>query len=298
MPSIFPRPLGHWSTLIEGLQASPQECYTAIEEAIRRREIPDVRVSRVTFKEGGFLSAERIYLRVSRKGLGFDICAAPFGTGFFFSWRFGKLPPSNFFGCFGLLLVGCVVGYILFLLNEPRRTAEAPLGLLETLVLDLLLFLIPWVVGRAIRKGYLSSEHAILNMPLIGSLFDRLFRPSTYYKLDTIDIFQKAVHAAVLEVVDDAMRMRGKGLRALAPASPPAGKAMTLACLRSSSPGVPRPSWSTTVLSWKTSSIASRIVGKGRPGRCSLISSSTASPSTRPLPRTTTVPSGPSTPPP
>jgi hypothetical protein len=81
MASMFHQPFGHWSTLIEGLQASPQECYAAIEEAIRRREIPDVRNPRVTFRESGVLSAEHIYLRVGRKQLGFDICAAPFGNG-------------------------------------------------------------------------------------------------------------------------------------------------------------------------------------------------------------------------
>jgi hypothetical protein len=233
MPAIFPRPLGRWSILVEGFQASPLACYTAIEEAIQRREIPGVRISRVMFKEGGFLSAKRIYLRVSWKRLGFDICAAPFGTGFFFSWRLGKVRPSNFFGCLTLLLLGCAVG-VLFLLKELLRT-EAPLGFSETLALGLFLFLAFWVLRKAIRKKCLFSEDAILDMPLIGSLYDRFFRPSTYYKLDTIDIFQKAVHAAILEIVNDAIRMRGKGLRALAP-SPPAGQATTMrAWLKSSS---------------------------------------------------------------
>lgn len=237
MASVIHQPYGQWSILVERFQASPLACYTAIEEAIQRREIPGVRTSRVMFKEGGFLSAKRIYLRVSRKRLGFDICAAPFGSGFFFSWRLGKLRPSNFFGCLALLLLGCAVG-VLFLLKELRRAAEAALGFPETLVLGLLFFLTFWVVSRAVRKGYLFSEDAILNMPLIGSLYDRLFRPPTYYKLDTNDIFQKAVHAAVFEVVNDSVRMRGKGLRALAPASPPAGKALMLTGLRCSSPGV------------------------------------------------------------
>lgn len=241
MTSALHEPHAYWSTLVEGFQASPQECYAAIEEAIQRREIPGVRTSRVVFKEGGFLSAKRIYLRVSRKRLGFDICAAPFGTGFFFSWRLGKLPPSNVFGCLALLLSGCAVGYVLFLLNEFRRPAETPLGFSEMLALGLLLFFTLWVVGKAVRKGYLSSEDAFLNMPLIGSLYDRFFRPSIYYKLDTMDIFQKAVHAAILEVVNDATRMRGKGLRALAPASPSVGKAVMLGRRRSSSPGTKLP---------------------------------------------------------
>jgi len=213
---MFRQPFGHWSTLVEGLQASPQECYAAIEEAIRRREIPDMRTSRVTFKESGFLSAERIYLRVGRKMLGFDICAAPFGNGFFFSWWLGELPPSNFLGCFVLLLAWGAVGFLVHGVTQARETAGEPLGFVQMTAMWLLLLLLAfWAVGKAIREGYLFSEDAILAMPLIGSLYDFVFHPPTYYKLDTIDMYQKAVHAAVLEVVDGMMS--AKGLRALAP---------------------------------------------------------------------------------
>lgn len=113
MESVFREPEGHWSTLVEGLEASPQECYAAIEEAIERREIPGARTSRVTYNEGGFLSADRIYLRVNRKQLGIDICAAPFGKGFFFSWWLGELPPSNVLGCLASLLLLSGAGYLL-----------------------------------------------------------------------------------------------------------------------------------------------------------------------------------------
>ena len=216
MASMFRQPFGHWSTLVEGLQASPQECYAAIEEAIRRREVPDVRASRVTFKESGFLSAERIYLRVGRKMLGFDICAAPFGTGFFFSWWQGELPPSNFLGCLVLFLAWAAVSLLVQGVMHVRETAQAPLGFVQlTALWLLLLFFAFWAVGKAIRKGYLFSEDAILSMPLIGSLYDFIFRPPTYYRQDTIDMYQKAVHAAVLEVVDGVMS--AKGLRSLGP---------------------------------------------------------------------------------
>lgn len=216
MTSPFREPLGHWSTLIEGLQASPQECYAAIEEGIRRREIPGVRTSRVTFKEEGVLSAERIYLRVERKQLGFDICAAPFGRSFFFSWWQGDLPPSNFVGCLVLFLALGAVGYLLQAITRAREAVEAPMSLTQIAVVGVLLTsLALWAAGRAIRMGYLFSEDAILAMPLVGALYNFVFRPPTYYKLDTIDMYQKAVHATVLEVVDGVMS--SKGLRALAP---------------------------------------------------------------------------------
>ncbi len=99
----------NWYHFNEGLQASPMELYAAIEEAVHRRNIPDIKISRVDWREGGILSAKREYLRVRRKELVFDICGAPFGTGFFVSWWLGEL-PSGFWALvaripgFGLLL--------------------------------------------------------------------------------------------------------------------------------------------------------------------------------------------------
>jgi hypothetical protein len=90
MADIF----SHWYHLIENFQASAKEFYAAVEAALQRRQIPDLKTSRVDWREGGLLSAKREYLRIKRKELVFDICAAPFGTGFFFSWWLGELPSG------------------------------------------------------------------------------------------------------------------------------------------------------------------------------------------------------------
>jgi hypothetical protein len=50
-------------------------------------------------------------------------------------------------------------------------------------------------------------------LPIIGWLYEWLFKPATYYRIDTMLMFQKAVHNAVLEVIDEATT--AKGLRAL-----------------------------------------------------------------------------------
>jgi len=81
--------LSHWHKLFEGFQESPQRIYSLLEEAIDKREIPDVKISRISYPEAGALSARREYLRVQRMDHIFDICAAPFGTGFFVSWWLG-----------------------------------------------------------------------------------------------------------------------------------------------------------------------------------------------------------------
>ena len=84
--------LAQWSTLVEGLQWSPKDFYGSVEQAIQRRQLPDIFVSRVNYAEGGPFSAKREYLRVTRKKDHiFDICGAPFGTGFFsLSWLGGR----------------------------------------------------------------------------------------------------------------------------------------------------------------------------------------------------------------
>ncbi|MEX1258153.1 MAG: hypothetical protein WEG36_11100 [Gemmatimonadota bacterium] len=89
-PIVF----SHWYQLIEGLQASPMEFYSSVENAVGRRELPDTKLGRVDWKEGGVFSAKREYLRARRREYIFDICGAPFGDGFFISWWLGEKPSG------------------------------------------------------------------------------------------------------------------------------------------------------------------------------------------------------------
>jgi hypothetical protein len=92
--------ISHWYHLTEGLQCSSKAFYDAVEQAINRRKLPDVHVSRVDHFEGSLFSSKREYLRVRRKEHIFDICAAPFGPGaFFVSWWLGEMPT----GCLAIL---------------------------------------------------------------------------------------------------------------------------------------------------------------------------------------------------
>ena len=82
----------HWFHLLEGLQESPKSFYESLEGAVKKRELPDVKISRIHYREGGVFSAKREYFRANRKAYIFDICAAPFGRGFFVSWWLGEVP--------------------------------------------------------------------------------------------------------------------------------------------------------------------------------------------------------------
>ncbi|MEO7216326.1 hypothetical protein [Mucilaginibacter sp.] len=86
---------GNWSHYFDKLQFSSQEFYSTVETIVKERAIPKVKVSRVNYSEGGLLSNKREYLRIERGEDIFDICAAPFGTGFFISYWLGE-PKHSF----------------------------------------------------------------------------------------------------------------------------------------------------------------------------------------------------------
>jgi len=106
--------LAQWSALVEGLQWSPKDFYGSVEQAIGRRHLPDIFISRVNYAEGGPFSPKREYLRVMRKDHIFDICGAPFGTGFFFSSWLGERPH----GCLGILFLIPVLNILLGILRR------------------------------------------------------------------------------------------------------------------------------------------------------------------------------------
>ena len=146
--------LSSWSTLIENLTESPLQFYERVEGSITQRQVPDIKITKTDLKEGHLFSAKRQYLTVNRKRYLFDVCGAPFGTGFFVSWWLSFSP--TFFQ----------------------------------------------------RLAYALSE-----WPFFGSFITTAIGDNSFYKRDTTQMFQTAIHSAVLDVVDQITKM--KGLRAL-----------------------------------------------------------------------------------
>jgi len=99
----------HWNHFFEGLSESSQSFFTAVEQAVEKQKLPDIKFSRVIFRQGGIFSDKREYLRVEHRDHIFDICAAPFGTGFFFSWWLSEPAPH---GLWGIILNIPVVGML------------------------------------------------------------------------------------------------------------------------------------------------------------------------------------------
>jgi hypothetical protein len=109
-----PEAIDHWYQPFNTLSFSTQEFYERLVGEINRREIPDIRMTRVNLPEGGLLQGYRDYLRVTRGKLSFTLCAAPFGIDFFVSWWLLETPA----GCTG----GCLTAMFPFLAIFARRT--------------------------------------------------------------------------------------------------------------------------------------------------------------------------------
>lgn len=94
--------LCRWHHMFPGLDLKPTDFYGGLQRLIEERGFPEVHISRVEFGERGIMSAKRLYLRIARGNLLFDVCAAPFGsTDFFVSYWMGRTQAT---GCMGLVL--------------------------------------------------------------------------------------------------------------------------------------------------------------------------------------------------
>jgi hypothetical protein len=196
--------LSNWSFLIENLQASPMSFFQCVEAAIIKRSIPETESSRVDYMEGGIASAKREYLRIKRGKLIFDVCAAPYGNGFFVSWWLSKPRPAISL----IAIAGVIIGYFVFALLL-MAVAGASNGFVLLFLLTPLAFCGLLFCGLT---GVISDDYIIM-LPLIGWLYQRYIKTITYYSIDTATMFQTATHAAVLEAVDELINT--KGLRAL-----------------------------------------------------------------------------------
>jgi hypothetical protein len=204
----------HWHHTFEGLQTSTLAFYEDVEAAIARREIPELKVSRVEWGESGVLSAKRQYLRVERRGLAFDVCSAPFGKAQFFSSWLAEMVPSPLMGILGLLaytvLYALLAMFGLFIASK----IGAGLFVLGVPLAFLGYFVALGAICFAIRAGNPPWEEYVRAIPLFGRLYDLVFAPDTYYRIDTMQAFQDLAHTAVLECVDAVTA--AQGVRALA----------------------------------------------------------------------------------
>lgn len=199
--------LAQWAKLLEQFNYSPREFYQLVEKNLDLRRVPGAGAELRILREAGILSPERVYLSVRRERLVFLLCAAPFGSGFFVSSRLldYRADANLLHYLAGLLLLGGV-GFGAFV----------KWGLVPGLFTMGLLFTLAWSVFRqATVEGFQWLDDRLAVTPVIGPLYESLFRPDTYYRRDTATMFQQAVHNAVMQAMDEMTAEKGiRGLSA------------------------------------------------------------------------------------
>ena len=116
-------------------------------------------------------------------------------TGFFFFSWYGKAAPKAGIWILLGVLVACLLIFSAF---GNIFGAFAGLFLWIVTMPGLLLFL-----GYLISEGKMGGEDNLLATPVLGLLYEKIFHPLSYYKFDTIQMYQAAVHAAVMEAIDE-----------------------------------------------------------------------------------------------
>ncbi len=203
-----PQVEGHWHSLIESFSTSSLDFYELVKANIARREIPDLKISEVEWKQGGLGSGKRVYLRVSREGLNFDICAAPFGTGYFFSWWLAKI--KRVFLDLLFIVVYLVVGFMLYrAMSGDSQNGEPSHGCAAVFIAPLIFFGVLLGLGFLVRYGDMGAEPTVLSMPITGFFYGLIFRPQTYFNEDTATMFRESIHHAVTEAIDQVTSAQG-----------------------------------------------------------------------------------------
>ncbi len=199
-PPVEP-PRGHWHHLFNDATFSPREFYGAIREALARREVPDTATSEVIYREAGVFSAGRAYLRISRENHVVDVCAAPFGRGFFVSWWLAEARPWWLWPTLaGIVYVALILGFVAEH-AAPTRALWYGIGyLLGGFVL------LCAVVSQSLGERWVQY---VLVVPGLGWLLRNLVLPPTYFRRDTELMFKESIQRAIREALTSLTKARG-----------------------------------------------------------------------------------------
>ena len=213
------RQLDYKQNLVENFNCSPREFYALLGENLEKRRIPGLQADLVLMNESVGGSSKRLYLKIARERLAYYICAAPYGSGFFFSWRlvderkFAKW--YHLFGAFWVLsivsdvLTRIITGHAFLTLDLTVWEAFSirswvSLGMLAVLITAV------WSIMRiAAIPGSERLANIIEKIPLFGPIFERFYRPDTYYREDTQKMYQKAFDSAVSESISAVTTPQG-----------------------------------------------------------------------------------------
>jgi hypothetical protein len=195
------RQVAYWSHLFDDFTHSPGEFYALIEQQLDQRAVPDRVSDCVLLREGTVFSKERLYLELRRERFVFQICAAPFGSGWFVSSRlFDRRRGARWWDF--LIICSLVSGLSLGLWLQ--------FGSLVTVAILGIVFTLAWSLMRLASNESLGRlDDWLCRVPFAGRLYETFFHPDTFFRQDQCNMFRAAVHRALLATLTNLGTQKG-----------------------------------------------------------------------------------------
>ena len=188
-----------WITPLMDFASDTTKFYAAVEDELRKWEVPELTTERILYRDGGLLSQQREYLRVRRENLVFDILSAKFGKCWWFSSRSAVLPRVLRVWEI-LVFVGGVAAFAAsYLYVFDRITA----GIAMASTLGMLL------VMMVAARTWNGLDDLLLKLPVIGAFYESIFRADSYYRDDARRMYVSIVDHLVREKVKEFAAAEG-----------------------------------------------------------------------------------------
>lgn len=193
--------LNHWFASAENFNFAPKTFYEQLQEQLAERKVPDLTMEQIEFAEGGLLSDQRTYLRIQRERTVFDICAAPFGTGYFFSCRTVQLP---------IIVRGWHILVLLLVLGICWIGLVNLLGLIPGTAMWLTFLLASVLTLRnAATYNALSVDAVLTRTPALGTIYEAWFKRDTYFRHDSRLMYLEMIPNLVRDLCESVTSAKG-----------------------------------------------------------------------------------------
>lgn len=203
-------PIADWSDLIDDFDFSPLEFYQRIVAELEKRQVPDLLIGTTLLRESTPFSPKRLYLQLRRERFVFEIGAAQFGSSWAVSWRlFDRRRGAKFadFLAVAIFVLPVLMGLTL-VFNMPIVALIVGTGI------ALLWSIMRWAARG--NKAYL--DELIGRIPFVGRIYESIFHPETFFRLDQREMYRLAVQRSVKKVLTDLGAQKGN--RSLAELDP------------------------------------------------------------------------------
>ncbi len=194
-------PISYWCTLFDDCVYSPQDFYAAVERNLLRREVPDLLRDYILLHEGMVFSKRRLYYQMRRERIVAEICAAPFGSGFFISSRLFDRRARAFIWDYL---------FALFILNALTIPVWWRFGTIPSVIIFGILFTSIWSFMRlGTSTDFAWLDDKLCSIPWFGPIYETWFHPNTYFRQDQHAMYREAVNRSVQEAVAELTVQKG-----------------------------------------------------------------------------------------